>query len=72
MEFVTFSQIFSIFLGFWGFATGPIRCSVQVWTPPVRNPLFCPLRNKFLATPLRCSQKYCNIKFNTEIKTYWN
>jgi len=35
MEFVTFNQIVSIFLGFWGLRPRPTGCSVLVWTPLV-------------------------------------
>jgi len=35
MEFVTFNQNFSIFSGFWGFASDPSRGFVLVWIPLV-------------------------------------
>ena len=58
MEFVIFNQIFSIFFVFWGGALPHSKSGALCLYGPLwwQNPLFCPLRNKFLATPLTVAQ----------------
>jgi len=48
MEFVTFSQIFSICFVLGDFTPDPTEGSVPVWTKVVTKPLFVPIQNKFL------------------------